>query len=253
MTDQKQRFVRGEANAWFARNKDKLRACAKDPDRDQVVAALHRQSLRPTSVLEIGASNGWRLHAIAEAFGAKTAGLEPSEEAVADGRKHYPGVELRLGTAESLPFDSDQFDLVIFGFCLYLSDPKDLFTIAADPFPWYASADAFVLPTRYEGMPNALLEAMAMGLPVIVTDACPGPLEYVEDGESGLVVPVENGGALARAMDRIMGDGDLANRLGSEGRRRVRADTALPRVMAAWNRVLGERRVTAAAREATAP
>ena len=122
---------------------------------------------------------------------------------------------------------------------------------APDPYPSYASADAFVLPSRYEGMPNALLEAMAMGLPVIVTDACPGPLEYVEHGVSGMVVPVEDPGALARAMDRIMGDGDLAKRLGSEGRRRVLADTALPRVMAAWNRVLGEGRVTA--HEATAP
>lgn len=132
MTDQKHRFLRGEADAWFARNRDKLRAYAQDSGRDQVVVALHHQALRPTSVLEIGASNGWRLHAIAQAFDAKTVGLEPSEEAVADGRKHYPDVELRLGSAESLPFDTNQFDLVIFGFCLYLIDPEDLFAIAAE-------------------------------------------------------------------------------------------------------------------------
>ena len=121
---------------------------------------------------------------------------------------------------------------------LGVDDLVDWMGYRSDPFPWYAAADAFVLPSRYEGMPNALLEAMAMGLPAIVTDACPGPLEYVENDVSGVVVPVEDGHALAQAMDRIMGDGDLAKRLSDEGRRRVLADTALPHVMAAWDRVL---------------
>lgn len=111
---------------------------------------------------------------------------------------------------------------------------------APDPYPSYASADAFVMPSRYEGMPNALLEAMAMGLPVIVTDASPGPLEYVEDNVSGLVVPAEDTGSLAGAMDRLMADRELAARLGDEGRRRVLADTALPRVLATWASVLDQ-------------
>ena len=128
---------------------------------------------------------------------------------------------------------------------LDVADLVDWLGYAPDPFPWYASADAFVLPSRYEGMPNALLEAMAMGLPVIVTDACPGPMEYVEHGVSGVVVTVEDPEALAQAMDRLMGDGEFAKRLGREGRRRVLAKTALPRVMAAWDRALDQGRATA--------
>lgn len=128
---------------------------------------------------------------------------------------------------------------------LDVADLVDWLGYAPDPFPWYASADAFVLPSRYEGMPNALLEAMAMGLPVIVTDACPGPMEYVEQGVSGVVVTVEDADALARAMDRLMGDGEFAKRLGREGRSRVVTNTALPCVMAAWDRALDQGCATA--------
>ncbi|GIS13426.1 MAG: hypothetical protein CM15mP116_00090 [Synechococcus sp.] len=52
-------------------------------------------------------------------------------------------------------------------------------------------------------MPNALLEAMAVGLAVVVTDASPGPLEVVEAGVSGLVVPSDEPAALADALDRL--------------------------------------------------
>lgn len=123
---------------------------------------------------------------------------------------------------------------------LGIADLVDWMGYVPDPFPWYALADAFVMPSRHEGMPNALLEAMGMGLPAIVSDASPGPLEYVEDNVSGLVVPAEDAGSLAGAMDRLMADRELAARLGDEGRRRVLADTALPRVLATWASVLDE-------------
>ena len=57
-----------------------------------------------------------------------------------------------------------------------------------NPFPYYRAAEIFALPSRFEGTPNVLLEAMSMSLPCIVSDASSGPLEYVEDGETGLVV-----------------------------------------------------------------
>ena len=62
----------------------------------------------------------------------------------------------------------------------------------SDPQTFLLQAGVFVLPSRFEGMPNALLEAMAAGLAVVVTDASPGPLEVVEDGVSGLVVPSDD-------------------------------------------------------------
>ena len=69
-----------------------------------------------------------------------------------------------------------------------------------DPIPYYKVAGIFVQASRYEGTPNALLEAIAYRLPAIVSDASPGPLEYIKDGESGLVVPVEDVDALAKAL-----------------------------------------------------
>lgn len=108
----------------------------------------------------------------------------------------------------------------------------------SDPFLFYRCAEFYVLPSRHEGTPNAMLEAMGCSLPVIVTDASPGPLVYVEHGISGLVVPVDDPPALAAAMERLMTDPDLRRRLGAAGRRRVEPlhpENALP----VWESVIG--------------
>jgi glycosyltransferase involved in cell wall biosynthesis len=84
----------------------------------------------------------------------------------------------------------------------------------ASPLEHLRRSSVFVLPSRFEGMPNSLLEAMAAGLPPIVSDASPGPLEMVEDGRTGLVVPVEDTDALAAAMLRLAQDADYRTKLG---------------------------------------
>ena len=93
---------------------------------------------------------------------------------------------------------------------------------SAQPLEFMARAAIFALPSRFEGMPNALLEAMAMGLPVIVSDASPGPLEMVADGVNGLVVPTENIAAMAEALKMLMRNPELRNELGDEARRKLR-------------------------------
>ena len=92
----------------------------------------------------------------------------------------------------------------------------------SDPQKFLLQAGVFVLPSRFEGMPNALLEAMASGLAVVVTDASPGPLEVVVNGVSGVVVPSEDPSALADALDRLAADPRLRERLGAEARDTLR-------------------------------
>lgn len=97
-----------------------------------VVNVLRNLEIAPTRVLEIGCSNGTRLNDIQSAFGSKCFGIDPSDGAVAEGNQEFPGLDLHVGTAESLPFADDAFDLVIFGFCLCYCDRSDLFKVAME-------------------------------------------------------------------------------------------------------------------------
>ena len=106
-----------------------------------------------------------------------------------------------------------------------------------DPLPFLLDASVFVLPSRFEGMPNALLEAMAAGLAVIVSDASPGPLEVVEHRRSGLVVPAGDVEALASALAELAADPQLCRALGSAARRRIGA-LDWPALEPIWRSVL---------------
>ncbi len=81
-------------------------------------------------------------------------------------------------------------------------------------------ASMFVLSSKFEGMPNALMEAMAIGLPCISTD-CPagGSAFLIEDGENGLLVPVNDKTQMAVAMRRILSDEPFAEKLGRNARK----------------------------------
>ena len=101
---------------------------------------------------------------------------------------------------------------------LKLMDHIDWVDWTPDIERYYQRAGIFVLPSRYEGTPNALLEAMSFGLPSIVSDGSPGPLEHIVDGENGLVVPVEDEKRLAEAILKLTESEELRNRLGAAAR-----------------------------------
>ncbi len=85
-----------------------------------------------------------------------------------------------------------------------------------------AASDLFVLPSRWEGLPMALLEAMAAGLPLVASSVS-GTREVVEHSTSGLLVPPDDSSALARAMVKILADPVAADAMGRAARARVDA------------------------------
>ncbi len=103
---------------------------------------------------------------------------------------------------------------------------------------YYERAGIFVLPSRFEGTPNALLEAMSFGLPSVVTDSSPGPLEHIADGKNGLVVPADDEKRLAEALLRLTSSQELRDRLGASARKTIKALNN-DDIRDAWSAVLG--------------
>jgi len=115
-------FAESEGDAWLERNRALV-------GRDPVGEAIDHLGLKPQRVLEIGCANGWRLAALRAKFDCEVNGVEPSMQGCIDAAiRRVPVWRI---TAESLPAQDDSFDLVIYGFCLYLTDPADWFRIVA--------------------------------------------------------------------------------------------------------------------------
>lgn len=108
-----------------------------------------------------------------------------------------------------------------------------------NPYDYYRKADLFVLPSRYEGLPNALCEAMACGMAVVAANCSPGVTEVVQDGVNGLLAQVEDIGSLATAMDNLMSDEERRARLGEQARLSVERFN-LDRVMTLWENLIRE-------------
>ena len=98
------------------------------------------------------------------------------------------------------------------------------------------AASVFALSSIHEGLPMALAEAMACGLPCVAFDCAPGVREIVTDGVDGVVVPPRDVAGLAEGLDRVMGDEDLRRRLGTAARASVRR-FAPDEVLAQWEDV----------------
>jgi glycosyltransferase involved in cell wall biosynthesis len=93
-----------------------------------------------------------------------------------------------------------------------------------------AQADIVCLPSYREGLPKALIEAMAMGLPCVTTDV-PGCREVVTDGDNGFLVPARDAASLAEAIAKLVDDAGLRERMGSRGRERAEAEFSNERVI----------------------
>ncbi|HEV8070384.1 MAG TPA: glycosyltransferase family 4 protein [Planctomycetaceae bacterium] len=106
-----------------------------------------------------------------------------------------------------------------------------------DPATVLHNCDAFVLSSRFEGFPNALLEAMALGLPSIAVDCPSGPADIIRNEVDGLLVPPGDVPALSAAIRRLMSDELLRRRLAAEAARVVDRFSS-DRYFARWEAVL---------------
>ena len=108
-------------------------------------------------------------------------------------------------------------------------------------------AAVFAFSSDWEGLPNSLVEAMVMGLPVVATDCpCGGPAELIRHEENGLLVPIGDEDAMTAGICRLIEDKELAKRLGTEARKlteRTRAsvigdqwEAYLRQVIADWQK-----------------
>ncbi len=118
-----------------------------------------------------------------------------------------------------------------------VSDQVRFTGFVPDPTSSYLGAGIFVSASRYEGMPNSILEAMAAGLPCVVPDELPGALTVVEHRVSGLVFRAGDVRDLRDKLILLMDDAALRARLGAEARRRMQ-DYSPERMSRLWGEVL---------------
>ena len=78
----------------------------------------------------------------------------------------------------------------------------------ANPYPWMVNAGAYVLSSRWEGLPSVLIEALYCGVPIVATDCLSGPREILDEGAHGLLVKVGDVDALARGIESAL-DGEV--------------------------------------------
>ncbi len=156
--------------------------------------------------------------------------------------RHFKGFDVLLEAFSRVSAQHPEWNLLILGdgperpildervSVLGLEDRVHLPGNQRNPFAILERCHVFALASRFEGFGNAIVEAMACGLPVVVTDCESGPRDIVTDGQNGLLVPVDDPDALAAGLERLMGSAELRRELagrGAEHARRYRAEVIL--------------------------
>ena len=201
-------MVRGEIARRFATPADKLELIRNAVDgahfhpglRGEFGAAVRQQLGIPREATVFAfVGSGFERKGAGAFLHALARRREPAWAIIAGRVKHgarYGRLSVRLGIAERVRFVGG----------------------VSDVRPFLAAADAFVLPTLYDPFPNAALEAMAAGLPVVTSTTC-GAAEIIREGESGFVRDALDAAGLAQCLDRL--DPGTARRMGEAAREAV--------------------------------
>ena len=108
MNSQDNIFLEFEGDNWYERNKEALKTKGDSP-----LLLMELYNVKPNKVLEVGASNGYRLAKINEKYGCEVCAVEPSEKAISDCKVNCPSVRFQRATAETMVYNKNFFDLVI--------------------------------------------------------------------------------------------------------------------------------------------
>lgn len=111
--------------------------------------------------------------------------------------------------------------------------------ICTDSAAAFAGVQLYCLPSAYEGFPNAVLEAMSAGLPVVGLASCAGVRGVVRDGVTGLLAKESSAASLAEALDRLMADPRMRKDMGDAGRAAC-ADYAADKIFGQWEALFQE-------------
>ena len=169
-------------------------------------------------------------------WGGEPRAEHATKQIVAAGRLvPQKGFDVLIASFAALADDYPDWQLVIYGEGveraaleadarrLSLGDRIALPGISKDMRAAFAAADLFVLPSRYEGYPNVLLEALASGCAVIATDCPGGTAEILGGGKYGLLVEPENLAALTTELERMMSNQALRQQFAAQAREAVSA------------------------------
>jgi ubiquinone/menaquinone biosynthesis C-methylase UbiE len=130
-------FREQEGDAWFERNRVANESKSSYLECDLLATELGPFRDRINDLLEIGCGDGHKTELLARVMGARGCGIDPSAKAIAHGCERLkahgtPDVSLSVGMADRLQWQSDAFDLVYFGFCLYLVGRGELLAAVAE-------------------------------------------------------------------------------------------------------------------------
>jgi GalNAc-alpha-(1->4)-GalNAc-alpha-(1->3)-diNAcBac-PP-undecaprenol alpha-1,4-N-acetyl-D-galactosaminyltransferase len=123
---------------------------------------------------------------------------------------------------------------------LHLADRVQLCGVTSEPWSVLAAAQIFALSSKYEGFPNAMLEAMAVGLPCVAFDCPSGPRELADGGDAAIIVKPGDVDMLAKALRDLAGDREGRCQLGARAAVFVRRAFSEASVMDAWDTLINE-------------